>query len=278
MSLRRGAARGFTLLEVLVAVAILGLGLTIVSSAQTGVFWSYARATKLSQAPGLARCKMAELELQLLKLGYPLLDEHDEGDCCDTGDLEDYRCEWAIETVILPSMPLGAGFGGDAGVPGAALGSAAPGSTGADGTQLPPSGVGGGLGGGLGPLGGLAQLQQSGGTALGAGAGIGDLSQMMAGGLAGGGVAGMVMGLVYPDLKPMLEASIRKLTVTVRWKEGSFDRDLVVVQYVTSPQQGGFDPNAAMGLGALGDQAASAGIGGLLGAGQGLLAPGGLKP
>jgi hypothetical protein len=115
----------------------------------------------------------------------------------------------------------------------------------------------------LGPLGALAQLQQTGGTALGAGAGVGDLSEMMGGaGGPGGGVAGMVMGLVYPDLKPMLEASIRKLTVTVHWKEGAFDRDFSVVQYVTSPQQGGFDPNAAAGVA---EAAASAGAaGGLL--------------
>lgn len=67
-------------------------------------------------------------------------------------------------------------------------------------------------------------------------------------------MAPLVMSMVYPDLKPMLEASIRKVTLTVHWKEGSNARDLSVTQYVTNPQQGGLDPNAAAGLGALGDQ------------------------
>ena len=48
-------ARGFTLLEVMVAVAILGLGLTAILSAQTGVFASSAHARNLSVATGLAR-------------------------------------------------------------------------------------------------------------------------------------------------------------------------------------------------------------------------------
>jgi hypothetical protein len=68
-------------------------------------------------------------------------------------------------------------------------------------------------------------------------------------------MASMVLGLVYPDLKPMLEASIRKITVTVHWKEGFNDRDLAVTQYVTSPQQGGFDPLADEGLDEAADQA-----------------------
>ena len=57
---------------------------------------------------------------------------------------------------------------------------------------------------------------------------------------------------VYPTMKMMMEASIRRLTVTVRWKDGRKDRELALVQYVTNPQRGGFisgviDPNAAAG-------------------------------
>jgi hypothetical protein len=45
----------------------------------------------------------------------------------------------------------------------------------------------------------------------------------------------------------MLEASIRKVTVTVSWKEGKNERDLSVVQYLTDPRQGDIDPNAPTG-------------------------------
>jgi general secretion pathway protein I len=58
------------------------------------------------------------------------------------------------------------------------------------------------------------------------------------------GMAGMLFGMVYPDLKPMLEASIRKVTVIVKWKEGSNERDFSVTQYVTDPQQGGLEADA----------------------------------
>ena len=40
----------------------------------------------------------------------------------------------------------------------------------------------------------------------------------------------------------MLEASIRKVSVTVTYKEGKFERELLVTQYVTNPQQGQLDP------------------------------------
>ncbi len=224
----RDRRRGFTLLEVLVAIAILGLGLTIVLSAQTGVFWSYSRARHLSQAPGLLRCKMAEVEVDLLKLGFPLLDEKDHGPCCDEDDIEGYSCEWKVEKVELPELPTDdpfASFGG-----GSDAGAGDPG--GAD----------------LGAIGALASIKETGGAALGAEPSMGDLAQTLGGGGMMGGIGPMVLGLVYPDLKPMLESSIRKVSVTVRWQEGLNDRELTAIQYVTSPQQGGFDPLAAEGV------------------------------
>ena len=101
-------------------------------------------------------------------------------------------------------------------------------------------------------------------------AGGGLLGGGLAGGAAGGspmgggGLAPLVMSMVYPQLKPMLEASIRKLTVTVAWQQGAKERTLEVTEFVTNPQQGGIDPNAAAGL-----DAAMGALGGLLGTGTG---------
>ena len=79
-----------------------------------------------------------------------------------------------------------------------------------------------------------------------------DQSAIASGGPFGGGglsaLAPMAMSMVYPTLKPMLEASIRKVTVTVEWKGGGKGKSLDVVEYVTNPMQGGLDPNAANGL------------------------------
>ena len=56
----------------------------------------------------------------------------------------------------------------------------------------------------------------------------------------------MVMGILYPAIKPMFEASIRRVTVTVKWKEGSNTRELPLVQYITNPQRGGFSGSALL--------------------------------
>jgi general secretion pathway protein I len=61
----------------------------------------------------------------------------------------------------------------------------------------------------------------------------------------------MAMTIVYPTLKPMLEASIRKITVKVTWKEGIQNRDVSVIQYVTRPMRGDAITAAAAGSGGL---------------------------
>ncbi len=229
-------ARGFTLLEVLVAIAILGLGLSVILSSQVGLFSSAARTETLSQVTGLARCKMGEIEVKLDKDGYPIAEEDDEGPCCGDDDDEQgpsrYTCSWKIQPIKLPDADMS--------------------QQGADGGMM-----GGDQDQGLGALGALAGLQQSGGATLGADAGLSGLAGLLGGGSTGGsgmgggvqgGIASMVMGLVYPDLKPMLEASIRKITVTVHWKEGRNDRKFEVQQYLTNPQQGGLQPEAPQGM------------------------------
>ena len=228
--------RGFTLLEVLVAISILGLGLTVILSSQVGLFSSSQRAQSLTVATNLLRCKMSEVELDLLQKGYSLVDQTDEGECCAEESESGFRCTWKVERVELPQpQSLSSGDGG---------------------LDDP--------GGGLGALESLASLQ-SGSSALGENPTTGDLASMLtSSGASAQGMAGMAMGLVYPDLKPMLEASIRKVTITVLWKEGRNERDLSVTQYVTNPQQGGLDPNAAKGLEGLENQ-----LGGLLGGAPG---------
>src|SRR5689334_21249924 len=78
--------RGFTLIEVLVAVAILGLGLTAILAAQAGTFASVGHAKHLSQASGLLRCKMSEVEEDLRVNGFDIQDVENSGPCCDGTD------------------------------------------------------------------------------------------------------------------------------------------------------------------------------------------------
>jgi general secretion pathway protein I len=225
----RGGARAFTLLEVMVAVAILGLGLVTLLTAQTGLFASSKRAGTLSEAIGLARCKMSEIEEHLLRQGYQLTTEDEEGPCCEDDDSA-LRCKWSIATVMLPEFSMSSP---DAGA--------------AEGEEESASTM---------TLDGLGEAKDSlaKGDTQGA---VGNMQEMMSGGMASGGpsmgagaLAPLAMGMVYPQLKAMLEASIRKVTVQVVWMEGRTERDFTVTQYITNPQAGGFlaeDESAAGG-------------------------------
>jgi general secretion pathway protein I len=210
--------RGFTLLEVMVAVAILGLALTAILSAQAGAFSAAAHARNLSLATGLARCKMSELEEHLLRDGYQELDELDTGPCCEGDETPNVRCSWKIEKPELPQPKYGE-LDLDTNIGNADLGA----------------------------LGVLSQSEQ-GQPVFDADAGTAAVAQTLAsaGGLAAGadaagvgGIAQMVMSMVYPDLKNIFEASTRRVTVTLSWTEGSKEYSLDVSEWVTNPQQSG---------------------------------------
>lgn len=222
MASRRARNAGFTLLEVLVAIAILGLGLVAILSAQTGLFASSQRTERLSFAVGLVRCRMTELEMELVRNGFPLIDADESGLCCEDERIEGFECTWKVEKVELPSAT--------------------------DMQTLEGSDESGGAD--LGPLGALSSIEQTKGAVLGPNADLSSVADLMGGAVAAGsqGMAPLVMGMVYPSLKPMLEASIRRVTVTAKWKEGSIERDLTITQFLTQPQQGGFDPAAGAGI------------------------------
>jgi general secretion pathway protein I len=223
--------RGFTLLEVMVAVAILGLSLTVILSSQAGLYSGASHAERTSVAIGLARCRMTELEEHLLKFGFPIDDEKDDGPCCDDESQKDVTCSWRVETIELPEpKPLSLGSDGalnlGLGGPGQGPGAGLPG--------LGPSG-GADQGGSMGPLSTLNRLATAPQTLVGDG-GVSSFASTLREGTGGvDAIAQLVMTFVYPKLKPMLEASIRKLTVTVTWREGIRSRDFSVVQYVTHP-------------------------------------------
>jgi general secretion pathway protein I len=107
--------------------------------------------------------------------------------------------------------------------------------------------------------------------------GIGSSLQSAFGGAGGAGLLSMAFSIVYPSLKPMLEAAIRRVTVTVSWKEGSNDRDFTIVQYITNPSRAGL--LAAMAdAGTVGGDGGGGMLGGLFGgaAGSGGMLGGGL--
>jgi general secretion pathway protein I len=255
MTRRSLRALGFTLLEVMVSTAILGLTLTVILSAQGGLAASTKSAKMMGMAITLGRCKMTEVEQKLLQFGYaPIDDIQTEVPCCNEETAPGYKCDYKAELVVMPNPPS-QNQGGEGGMAlssplGSGMGSSNI-ATGAGG--LPTSldtalsamnpataGSGSGAGGSLdlnSDGGGLAQLKLDGGIQD-----MGNmlLQQMGGGGMGTQGLLNVVMGFVYPFLKPMMEVSIRRLTVVVHYMEGSKLKDFTLVQYITNPQNGGF--------------------------------------
>lgn len=226
--MKRGALRqrGFTLLEVMVAVAILGLGLTAILSAQAGAFAASGHARNLSMSLGLARCKMTEVEEKLQKEGFQELDTVESGICCEGDETPGVRCNWKVEKPLLPeaklgdlnlNASLGSGLGsGDMSALGAVLGGNAP------------------------AVGSNASVGDVAKSFAGAAQGSGDIAGLATGGVSA--IASLVMSMVYPNLKLIFEASTRRVTVDVLWTEGQKEYSVQLSQWVVSPQKAGVMP------------------------------------
>ncbi len=266
---RRDRERAFSLLEIMVAIAILGLTLTVILSAQGSLAASNKIAAREGMAVTLARCKMTAVEEDLLKRGYPVLDEiNGDEPCCEGIDAPAFSCDTSVERVELPEMS-GAGEG-DAGIGGAlaqAVKGVQPDKGGGDKGMpaLPP---------------GLAQ-QGAIASAVGDG-GLTDIAATMSrqtdeasGGAGASGLVAQVLGIVYPSLRPILSNSVRRVTVEVNWKEGPTERDFKLVQFVTNPSiaagtlgAGGAAAAAAAAAGGAGGAAAPGGVSGSGNSGQ----------
>lgn len=216
----RSRSAGFTLLEVMVAVAILGLGLTAILSAQAGAFANAALARDLSEANGMLRCRMSEIEEDLARNGFQELDVEDSGPCCDGVDHARMTCSWKIQKPTLPEgttseldLDANLDFGGDSSGSSALDLLSNPGAIAAGGDPTAA-------------LAGLAGLSGGGEGEEGEGAG----------GIAG--LFGMMFEMVYPALQPMYEASTRRVVVTISWRRGSQERSVDIEQWVVIPQAG----------------------------------------
>jgi general secretion pathway protein I len=106
----------FTLLEVMVAVAILGIALTAIFSSEAGAIRAGARARHITTATLLARCKMGEIEEQLMREGFPAVSMDGSDECCEGGEQDGFGCEWSVERIELPDAIEG-GMGEEGGDP-----------------------------------------------------------------------------------------------------------------------------------------------------------------
>ena len=99
---RASGAAGFTLLEVMAAVAILALTLVVLLSIITNNARATAHARMMTTATFLARGKIVSLEDHLIEKGFQDADELDDGTFQEEG-FPDFSWSVAIEKIRLPA-------------------------------------------------------------------------------------------------------------------------------------------------------------------------------
>jgi general secretion pathway protein I len=225
--------RAFTLLEVVVALAILGLALMAIFDLNAGAVANHAYAKRLTIATMLARSKMTDIEQELYDKGFDADDREVSGDFRAEG-WEAYA--WTAQilaprtTEVSPDKLLETLF------------NLPPGADGVSGlAALLGGGRDGGVGGALsslsssGALSNIQNLAQSqGGPSLGAlppGA-------TAASGLSALGPFATLAQTQIQQLLQQIQQSVREVHLTVSWKEGKRTESIDLVNDVFSMRQG----------------------------------------
>jgi general secretion pathway protein I len=204
--------RGFTLLEVMIALALLGFALTVLIKSAAGNIFNAQQAHMMGVATDLARGKMYEIEEKLLKDGFSDTEQHEEDQAFTDEGWPQIKYSYKVIEVELP--------GWDA-LQKLAQGDASKSGSGASGSG---SGQGSGEGGfENSALGGM--LSQFGGFGGGAGGkGSADIGSAVG--------ASFIQGQ-YAMFQQILKVSIRKASLTLKWQVMGSDRDMTVVTFFT---------------------------------------------
>jgi prepilin-type N-terminal cleavage/methylation domain-containing protein len=262
--MRSSAQRAFTLIEVMLALAILAMGLAVLIKDTANNIAATEGAQMDGVVADLARYEMGEIEEKLQKEGFQDMVDHKDGNFADQG-WESITWEYKIEPVELPDLGavqtmaskemqakqnaaggLGSGSGVGSGS-GAGSGSMSPGAI--DPNDMSTMFGNSALGGMMSMFGGM------GGMGMGMGSGA------MGGSDAKG--AAFIQSQ-YELVKQVLKASIRKVTLTIKWEVMNDKRSMDVVQYITD----GAGMNTVLGnIGA--DGTTMPGTGGGSGSGSG---------
>jgi len=196
--------RGFTLLEVMVAMAILAMSLTAVFDVVGNALRAHERTRTIETATLLARGKLAEVEARYRQDGFKDFDEKSEGKFDEEGHPE---VSWEVAT-LKPSVDLGA-----------------------DGVVKALTGLEGGLDGLLGMLDGSSQAE-----AGASGKASGPTTSVAASPLAGAAKGLMQQQLV--TLGEELKKGVRQVRLTVSWPQGAATESFTVVTHLVILQAG----------------------------------------
>ena len=220
LSVRR---RGFTLLEVMIGLALLGLALTVLIKSAAGSIFNAEQAHMMGVATDLGRAQMYEIEEKLLKDGFTDTDQSQvDAKAFDDQGWPNIKYSYKVEAVEMPSFDeLQAMAQGHA-----KAGSGA--GSGSAGSNQFGSAWGSGVDSNGDPL---NSFQNS---------ALGGMLNMM-GAFGGkkdvlGAQGGALIQTQYTMFQQILKVSVRKVTLTVTYQVLGSDRDLKFVAFFTDPQ------------------------------------------
>jgi prepilin-type N-terminal cleavage/methylation domain-containing protein len=220
--------RGFTLIEVMISLGILAMGLAVLIKSTASNIASTEGAQMDGTATALAREQMYELEEKLQKEGFQDMDEHKDGDFSAEG-WSSITWSYDIQAVQLPEL------GSIQTMAGKAVQEKQAGSGSGSGSQVYSTGPSpNAMSGNPNDMSGVFGNSTLGGMLSMFGGG-------MMGGMGGSGMTGadakgasFIEGQ-YELVKQVLKASIRKVTLTVKWTVINDPRSMTVIEYVTDP-------------------------------------------
>jgi general secretion pathway protein I len=262
---------GFTLVEVMLALAVLGLGLTLLIKSLASNVANAGEAQMMGVVAELARGKMYDVEELLRKDGFQETDQSSNGDFSEEG-WPGLTWESKVEIPEIPTLAALQAMqqGQDAAGTGAGSGSGA--GSAAAGTSSDPMAAFESTG-----LGGMLTM-------------FGGFGDMGGGGEGAGDQMGAAFIQQYFDMvQQVFKASIRKVTLTVHYQNAGEKRDFSMSAYFTDDSAmekviGGFgseglhvgdpDPSASGGGGSTGT-GGGASTGGRPGSGRGTMGGGG---
>jgi general secretion pathway protein I len=212
-------SRGFTLLEVMIALALLGLGLVVLIKSSAGNIFTTEEAHMMGVVTDLARGKMYDIEEILLKDGFSDTDQSQTSDkCFDDEGWPNICYQYKVEEPKIPDFDqLQAMAQGQQKGMGSGMG----------------SGFGSGLGSSFG--GGFGSDQLPGGLENSTLGGMMGMMNMFGGGKQDITAAqgGSLIQSQYSMFQEILKVSVRKVTLTMKWKVLGKDRDMKVVAFFT---------------------------------------------
>jgi len=216
--------RGFTLLEVMLALALLGVALTVLIKSAAGSIFGAEESHMMGVATDLARGKMYDIEEILLKDGFTDTDQSQT-------DYKPFEQEgwpnvyykYEVIQVQFPNWDdLQAMAQGKAKAMGSGSASGSAFSAGSAGSAL--------------SLGSNDPLNSFHNSALG---GMMGMMGMIGGGSKGTDVGGAqgasLIQSQYSMFQEILKVTVRKVKLTVKWQVLGRDRDMTVIAFFTDP-------------------------------------------